>query len=110
MTHWLDDNPWAEKAVYVPAEELAAALQKGAEARQTIRPGYQVHSAESHLAKWSSFSNAIDAYILPSDRGEHQAGIRFGSKPDQYLSLFVPDEGVLEDLLNRYSAEQGFAP
>jgi hypothetical protein len=110
MTHWHDDNPWAARAVYVSIDELAECLMRSAEARKERNPGYPVQPASKYLDSWKRLGNALDAYILPSDRGEHQVGVRYGSKPDAYLSLYVPDESVVEELLNRYTIASGPTP
>jgi hypothetical protein len=64
--HWHFDNPWRDKAIYVPVENVAPL---------------------SFRRYVDDFGPKLDAYILVQPDGRHEAGIRFGDKPDQYLSI-----------------------
>lgn len=62
-------------------------------------------SAE-RLRSWLSEYKKLDPYILPSNRGWHPLGLRYGNKPNQYLS-FSPDKGEeLDNLLNKARKQQ----
>lgn len=70
---WPQPEAWADHAVVVSIEELACCLPMGV-------------NADDMLARWASYGNHLDAYILPSPSGDHCAGIRYGSSPRAYLS------------------------
>ncbi len=94
---WHEENPWVDSLVYVPLQELAALLSGGAYgASAEVTP-------ESYLAHWSRHGNALDAYVLP---GSGQAGLRFGSAPEAYLSPHVRDRAGFEALVERHRDAQ----
>lgn len=97
---WHDDNPWADSLVYVPLHELAALVADGTVG---LADGT---SSEFLLGHWSRHGNVLDAYVLP---GSGQAGIRFGSAPEAYLSPHVRDRARLDALAERYRDAQPLA-
>lgn len=66
--HWHFDNPWRKKAVYVPVSELIPRSDR----LQQIR---------------DSFGMDLDAYVLRQPDETCVAGIRYGAKPEEYLSI-----------------------
>ena len=71
--HWHFNNPWAQKLTYVRVEDLLAVLPD--------------HYEETLTA----YGCEIDAYLLPQPGGRFSAGLRYGSRPEQYLSPYVDD-------------------
>lgn len=63
--HWHFDNPWRQKAVYVPLPLLVPINHQ----------------------RFSDFGDKVDAYLLEQPDGSILAGIRYGEKPEQYLAL-----------------------
>lgn len=63
--HWHFENPWRDRAIYVPLDELMPA------------------KADSYR---TAYGEKLDAYILVQPTGSFQLGIRYGKGPDQYLS------------------------
>jgi hypothetical protein len=101
MTHWHDSNPWAETAVYVPAEELAAALAGGNV--RLANGAVETLDAAFILDAWRNHGN-YDAYILPPTPSGHSVGIRYGARPDDYLSPHVRNQAAVAELFEAYSA------
>lgn len=98
---WHDDNPWADSLVYVPLHELATLIAGG---NVGFADGTTPEtSPDLLLGHWSRHGNALDAYVLP---GSGQAGIRFGSAPEAYLSPHVRDRAGFEALVERYRDTQ----
>ncbi|NTF17794.1 hypothetical protein G6L37_05225 [Agrobacterium rubi] len=111
MTHWDQYNPWRDRLVYVPIEELAEALADGSSIR--LQDGSVVeYTAELMLKHWRSNSyeldayvlpdQALDAYILPNQAFGHSVGIRYGSHGHEYLSPLVRDQSRVDELYRRY--------
>jgi hypothetical protein len=100
VTHWHPFNPWAEYAVYVPAEELAEAIAGG-----TVRIGLNGPTVDNDAAfileRWRRHP-AIDAYILPQPEGRHSVGVRYGREGSQYYSPHNQNPEKVEELLQRY--------
>lgn len=98
MAHWHESNPWADKAVYVPVEDLAEAVSGG-----TIMVGSDRRivdrDARYLLQSWSAYGDRLDAYILPQPQGQHAAGVRFGPRESDYLSLSPLHPAKVADLL-----------
>jgi len=104
MHHWHEHNPWGDRAVYVPVEEMANCVAGG-----TIRlpdGSIEGRTAEFVLIHWQEqFGHRLDAYILPQPSGRHLLGVRFGPEGPQYLSSEAGDPEKVEALLRRYSNE-----
>jgi len=93
MTHWHDENPYAENIAYVPIEELAACCAGGSLA---LRDGSIVaQTPERILAHWRESGARLDAYVLlGGDRhlsADPGAGVRYGPGPGDYISPLVKD-------------------
>lgn len=101
MSHWDQYNPWREKVVYVPLEELADALADGSSIE--LQDGSIVeYTAELMLEHWRQNSYELDAYILPGQALGYSVGVRYGSHGAEYLSLYVRDQSRIEELYQRY--------
>lgn len=101
MSYWDQYNPWREKAVYVPLEELAEALADGSSIR--LGDGSVVeYTAALMLENWHRYSYELDGYILPGPTLEYSVGVRYGSHDNEYLSLHVRDQSRIDDLYQRY--------
>lgn len=101
MSEWDTYNPWRERVVYVPLEELAEILADGRPAR--LSDGSTVElTAEVLLENWRQYGFELDGYLLPGQPLGFAAGVRFGSRGSDYLSLYVPDQSKAEDLHARY--------
>jgi len=101
MSHWDQYNPWREKVVYVPLEELADALADGSSIE--LQDGSIVeYTAELMLEHWRQNSYELDAYILPGQALGYSVGVRYGSHGAEYLSLYVRDQSRIEELYRRY--------
>lgn len=72
---WGEFNPWHWEAIYVPVEELAAAL-----------------GHERVPVQWLSHSARLDGYLLRQPGGEYLVGVRYGSDGGEYLTpaAFAP--------------------
>jgi hypothetical protein len=94
MAHWHDFNPWADVLVYLPDIDEAAAC---------IRP------TDPHTVKqrWLRCGKKLDIYILPQPSGWHDFGVRFGPKPEQYLSPHI-DRYIANLLLSKYAPDYEF--
>lgn len=98
--HWHERNPWADKVVYVPAEELAEAISGGTAELQdgTIIP----LDKEFFLSRWRKHEK-IDCYILPHPNDKyHSVGVRYGPKGHQYYSPYGRNWDELDKLLIKY--------
>lgn len=98
MTYWHNENPWADKVVYVPAEELAEALSGG-----TIKQpdGSVVEmDASFYINAWDRLGE-IDVYIIKGDAG-YSAGVRYGAEPHEYLSPHASAEASLQAVYERH--------
>lgn len=102
MAHWDQYNPWRERVVYVPLEELADALADGSSVQ--LPDGRVVeYTAELMLEHWRQNSYELDGYILPNGPHGLSVGVRFGSHGHEYLSLHVRDWGKIQELHDRYA-------
>jgi hypothetical protein len=63
--HWHFDNPWRDRAIYVPLQDLVPI---------------------NHQRYQADLGAKLDAYLLPQPDGSVEAGIRYGKEPDQYVS------------------------
>ena len=61
--HWHFDNPWRDKAIYVPLQDMVPI---------------------NHQRYHADFGPNLDAYLLPQPDGSFEAGIRYGKEPHQY--------------------------
>lgn len=108
MQHWHDSNPWADAIVYVPIEELAAALAGGKV--QIGKDGPIVdQTPERLLAQWRSYGDRLDAYILPCPDGRCSTGIRYGADGNEYLSPAAYDPSSVRELLGRHAPDSGMS-
>ena len=89
MTYWHDSNPWHERAVYVPVDELASALRPDVDPSET-------------LAGWMRFGDRLDAYVLRDSSGYH-AGIRYGGNGPDYLSPTIRHVDRIEELYDLHT-------
>lgn len=88
--HWHEENPFADRAIYVPADRLARIL-----------------GGEATLRRWLRAGNAIDAYVLMGcGNSPASVGVRYGSAPDAYLSPFNSDHESVARLVET----SGFRP
>ncbi|MEH2517393.1 hypothetical protein V1279_002966 [Bradyrhizobium sp. AZCC 1610] len=71
--HWHFDNPWRDKAIYVPLAHLVPI---------------------NHQRYQADLGDKLDAYLLPQPDGTFVAGIRYGKEGEQYIS---PSPMVLGD-------------
>lgn len=101
MANWDEFNPWSEKAVYVPLEELAEALAGG----DVRMPDGTIveRTAGQLIGNWQQYSFELDAYILPGRGQDYAVGVRYGSHEDQYLSPRIPDMRRVVELHERYT-------
>lgn len=107
MAHWDNYNPWREKLVYVPLEELAEALADGSSIR--LPDGSVVeYTAELMLEHWQRNSYCLDAYILPGQALGFSVGVRYGSHGSEYLSLHARDQSRIKELYERYKDTPSF--
>lgn len=109
MANWHDCNPWADRAVYVPLEELAEAVAGGT---IMVESGRRVvdRNPQYLLRGWRAYGDRLDAYILPQPHGQHAAGIRFGPKDSDYLSLSPHSPARVADLLAEYEPQETTIP
>lgn len=103
MSHWHDYNPWAERVVYVPIEELAEVLAGGQ--IQLVDGTVAENDKEQMLASWNRVGYSLDAYLLPNQAFGFSAGIRYGSHDNEYLSLYVRDQTLVWELYERHCAD-----
>jgi hypothetical protein len=106
MAYWDQYNPWREKAVYVPLEELAEALADGSTVR-LVDGSVVDYTAELMLEHWHRNSFNLDGYILPNDVLGYSVGVRYGSHQDEYLSLHARDRSKIEALYLQYAEAHG---
>lgn len=103
VPHW--SNPWPY-AIYVPIEELAECYV-GLDKLCGLPDGSSVRMTKDWiLDHWRTAGEALDAYILPYSGGQHCMGIRYGSKPEQYLSP-QGDKQKLTALIQKYQYLEG---
>lgn len=82
--HWHEFNPWKDRLVYVPIEELAeCVLPMGGPDR--ILPMFETWSMIDAIAHWTQYGLNLDGYIV-TEGPILQAGIRFGAEPEHYLT------------------------
>lgn len=102
MPHWDQYNPWRDKIVYVPLEELAEALADGSQVR--LADGNVVeYTPELMLEHWRQYGYELDAYLLPGQALGFSIGVRYGSHAPDYLSLHARDQSKIEDLYARHA-------
>jgi hypothetical protein len=105
--HWSYANPWQDQVVYVTLEELAECDATHGEriARSDGTP--EVLTTEKIVARWrrNDATGCVDAYLLP-DGGPMgiSAGVRFGPRPEDYLSLYC-DQDKLAALLKKVTGK-----
>ena len=96
-THWV--NPW-EDAITVPIDKLAE-CHAGLDQMCGSADGPFLLTKEKILEHWRSAVDKLDPYILPSAKGSHCMGIRYGAEGSQYLSPY-PNQEKLQALLDKY--------
>jgi hypothetical protein len=106
--YWHDDNPWNERVVYVPLEELAEALAGG---------DIQLHDgsvvpldAEFLIEHWNRLGDHLDAYILPGGPTGNSVGIRYGADGPDYDSSMNRNHERVQELLEKYRDSNSYAP
>jgi hypothetical protein len=104
MAHWDQDNPWREKLVYVPLEELADALADGRTIQLTDGSVVE-YTPELMMEHWHQYSDQLDAYLIPGAEFGYSVGIRYGANDSDYLSLYAPDQTKLLYLFQQYSQQ-----
>jgi hypothetical protein len=85
--HWHKHNPWKDRVVYVPLNELVECISHA--------PGF-----------YQTLTGNLDAYILPNGHGDygHSIGIRYGKEgPDYYSPL--GDRKKVQALLDKYQVK-----
>jgi hypothetical protein len=82
--HWHFENPWRQKAIYVPIEDLLPLTHKG---------------------YVSAYGEKLDAYILRQPDGSFQSGVRYGVNEDQYLSPSPIMTTDLKSLVERHNLQ-----
>lgn len=109
MAYWDEYNPWREKIVYVPLEELAEALADGSNIQLTDGSVVE-YTPELMIEHWQQYSYNLDAYILPGQPLGFSMGVRYGSHGPEYLSLHVRDQGKIEALYAKYADVPSISP
>ena len=102
--HWHESNPWKDKIVYVPIEELAEALAGG-----DIRlPDGSIvpYDADFLLDHWNGLGERLDAYILPGSPSGNSPGVRYGEDGPDYASPGARNREALQELLEKYQYGQ----
>ena len=91
QTHWV--NPWRE-AVPVPLTRLAE-----------VCAGPD-RNAEQTLEHWRQYGKHLDAYALPNQIApDHfSVGVRYGSRPEAYLSPYAHRPALARTLIEEYGA------
>lgn len=106
MANWDQYNPWREKLVYVPLEELAEALADDSNVQ--LPDGRVVkNTAERLLGNWQQYGYELDGYLLPNDVLGYSVGVRYGSHDNEYLSLYARDRSKIEALYLQYASAPG---
>lgn len=82
--HWHAQNPWADRLIYVPIEELAECGIHVGQLIAQVGELDHIWTVEIELDYWSQYGSKLDAYILtgPILTG----GVRFGPDGADYLS------------------------
>lgn len=75
---WHEYNPWNDRLIYVPIEELASCQLK-------IADRHDPWGMINVIAQWTQYGDKLDAYILINSV-EMTGGVRFGPQPHDYLS------------------------
>lgn len=103
--HWHEYNPWKDRIVYVPIEELAEALAGG---DIGLRDGSIVPlDAAFLLDHWNQHGELLDAYILPSGEPfRNSPGIRYGCDGPDYVSPGNTNREALQELLDKHQNNQ----
>lgn len=63
--HWHPYNPWRSKIIYVPLSELMPLTD---------------------FRYRMNYGPKLDAYIIVQADGQHESGIRYGARSDQYIA------------------------
>lgn len=82
--HWFFENPWRQNAVFVPMDKF-------------IRSTIGAYAWRARIER--QYGDKLDAYILRQPDGSMLDGIRYGERPDQYLS---PDSHHIASLNRLY--------
>jgi hypothetical protein len=111
MRYWHDVNPWADRLVYVPLQDLAEAISGG----EVTIPGAGIveRTPQYLLASWGQSGHKLDGYIVRNANGVHSVGVRYGAEGQDYLAL-APLSTIakarIESLLERHDADVSTAP
>jgi hypothetical protein len=106
--HWHEYNPWADRVVYVPIEELADALAGGD--IRNVDGDVVPMDAEYLLEHWNSLGDHLDAYILPNGQLGHSVGIRYGAEGREYGSSHNRNPDLVDELLEKYRDQPHYTP
>lgn len=106
--HWHEYNPWADRVVYVPIEELAEAIA-GGDVRLTDGTVVPL-DADFLLEHWNGLGEYLDAYILPSRSERASVGVRYGAEGPEYDSPYNRNPERVAELLEKYRDQPHYAP
>jgi hypothetical protein len=81
---WHDQNPWNDRLIYVPVEELAECHIAIGRPYLLVDGKSVPYSVELCLGHFRQYGDKLDAYILTGPLTT--AGIRFGPEGSDYLS------------------------
>ena len=104
MTHWHQENPWKDTAIYVPLETLAEALS-GYKSQLTTGEDVIV-SPDMQVEIWKNNGLNLDAYILPQPSGNVCVGVRYGPEPSDYISPHIHNKENVEKLCEKYTKSE----
>jgi hypothetical protein len=101
--HWHDQNPWADRLMYVPLEELAECFMGIGRLVRLNDNEVTMCDVAFVVQNWRQYGDKLDAYILTGPLTT--AGIRFGPEGPDYLSpgFSLPK---LWALIRKYGSQQ----
>jgi hypothetical protein len=100
--HWHLDNPFADRAIYVPLAELAKTYKHLNEYKRTLAGNLVKASERDVLAHWCFGGRKIvDAYVIGCSAFGYSAGVRYGAQGHEVLTPYG-DHDLLEGLADEY--------
>lgn len=81
---WHQQNPWKDRLIYVPIEELAQACHLVGRPVRNLDDVTTNWDVEDVLHNWQNYGDKLDAYILTGPL--MTGGVRFGPDGPDYLS------------------------